>query len=85
MSGIVNKVGSRSGKVWDGLSRAAIADLQAVGADGNTLTSDGTNWVSETPAPFRATWDAVAEGALANGDRVLIRSDGKVEVADNAG
>ena len=85
MSGIVNKVGSRSGKVWDGLSRAAIADLPAVGADGNTLTSDGTNWVSETPAPFRATWDAVAEGALANGDRVLIRSDGKVEVADNAG
>ena len=84
MSGIVNKVGSRSGKVWDGLSRAAIADLPAVGADGNTLTSDGTNWASEAAAAAGSS-TAVAEGSLADGSLVILRGDGKVEIIDNAG
>lgn len=90
MSGIVNKVGSNSGKIWDGLSRAEIPILPTPGADGTLLTSDGTNWAVEAPdpaftAPAGSTWDAVAEGALSNGDRVLIRSDGKIEVANDAG
>ena len=90
MSGIVNKVGSNSGKIWDGLSRAEIPALPTPGADGTLMTSAGTNWAAETPdaaftAPTGATWDAVADGALANGDRVLIRSDGKIEVANDAG
>tara|TARA_B100000745_G_scaffold183168_1_gene119996 strand:- start:183 stop:2081 length:1899 start_codon:yes stop_codon:yes gene_type:complete len=90
MSGIVNKVGSNSGKIWDGLSRADIPILPTPGADGTLLTSDGTNWAVEAPdpaftAPAGSTWDAVAEGALSNGDRVLIRSDGKIEVANDAG
>ena len=50
MSGVVNKIGTSSGKIWSGLSRSAIASLPAAGADGTLLTSDGTNWAAETPA-----------------------------------
>ena len=45
---------------------------------GNVLTSDGTTWAS-TPAPSAApTFEATASGSIANGDAVIVNSDGTV-------
>ena len=60
MSGIVNRIGSISGKIWSGLSRAEIpTEVPAPGASGKILTSDGSNWTvadapTELPAPGSA-------------------------------
>tara|TARA_R100001163_G_scaffold54694_1_gene42024 strand:+ start:1696 stop:3270 length:1575 start_codon:yes stop_codon:yes gene_type:complete len=50
--------------------------------DGNVLTSDGNNWISETPvsAPTGLTADFVAQGTIGANVSVGLRSDGKVEV-----
>ena len=45
---------------------------------GNVLTSDGTTWAS-APAPSASpTFEATASGSIANGDAVIVNSDGTV-------
>ena len=55
--------------------------LPVAGTAGKLLTSDGTNWTSADAVPGSGRFEAVASGALADGDRVILRSDGKVEHA----
>ena len=50
------------------------------GTSGNVLTSNGTTWESTAPAAGAGTFEATASGALANGDLVLVNSDGTVSV-----
>jgi hypothetical protein len=57
----------------------------APGTSGNVLTSNGTTWTSATPAPGSGTLDAVASGALSNGDIVVINADGTVSVVAGSG
>jgi hypothetical protein len=53
----------------------------APGTSGNILTSNGTTWVSSTPAASGSSLQAVASGALSNGSTVVINADGTVSVA----
>jgi len=62
MSGVLNKIGTRSGRIWAGQSRE-----EASGGGGIS------------------THTAVADGALSNGDRVVLQADGKVKVVGLAG
>jgi hypothetical protein len=62
MSGVVNKIGTRSGKIWSGLSREEVS---------------GGGGIS--------THTAIADGALSNGDRVVLQANGKVKVISLAG
>ncbi len=62
-------------------SATAPTELPAAGTAGKVLTSDGTDWIAETQGPF---FQAEASGTLADGDKVILRSDGKVEKAANA-
>ena len=55
MSGVLNKIGTRSGRIWAGQSREAA--------------------VAGGAAP---TFSALASGSIADGDKCIIRSDGKV-------
>jgi hypothetical protein len=57
MSGVLNKIGTRSGRIWAGQSRAEI--------------SGGGGGIS--------THTAIADGALSNGDRVILQADGKLK------
>lgn len=50
------------------------------GTSGNVLTSNGTTWESTAPAAGAGTFEATASGALANGDLVVVNSDGTVSV-----
>ena len=60
-------------------------ELPTPGTAGKLLTSDGTNWVSEVAAPAGGGMvEAIAEGALADGDTVILRTDGKVEAIDGS-
>lgn len=52
--------------------------LTTPGDSGNILTSNGSAWVSSAPAA--GTLQAVASGSLANGDKVVVNSDGTVSV-----
>lgn len=52
----------------------------APGTSGNVLTSNGTTWQSTAPAAGGGTLEATASGALANGDLVVVNSDGTVSV-----
>ena len=63
MSGVLNKIGTRSGKIWAGKTREA--DVGGGGA-----------------AP---TWDTIADGAISDGDKCIIKSDGKVSGLPNLG
>jgi len=56
MSGLLNKIGSRSGKIWAGQAREA-----STGGGG--------------AAP---TWDTIADGAISDGAKCILREDGKV-------
>ncbi len=78
--GVAGKVLASDGTSW--ISGDAPDELPAPGVAGQLLTSDGTNWVTETPAPGGGAVEAVASGALADGDKVILRSDGKVEAID---
>jgi len=69
------------GTNWN--STAAPTELPVAGTAGKLLTSDGTNWVSSDhalPDPS-GKFDAVASGALADGDKVVLLADGKVQKA----
>jgi hypothetical protein len=59
--------------------------LTSPGALGNILTSDGTGWVSSAPVPSSGEITAVASGSLANGDRVIVNSNGTVSVVAATG
>jgi hypothetical protein len=52
----------------------------APGSNGNILTSNGTTWTSAAPVPSTGTITAIASGALSNGDKVVVNSDGTVSV-----
>ena len=52
----------------------------APGTSGNVLTSNGTTWQSTAPTAGGGTLQATASGALANGDLVVVNSDGTVSV-----
>jgi len=57
----------------------------ANGTSGQVLTSNGASvptW--STPAPSAGTITAVASGSLANGDKVIVNSDGTVSVASGS-
>jgi Collagen triple helix repeat (20 copies) len=56
--------------------------LQAVapGATGNVLTSNGTTWTSAAGGGGGGTLQAIATGALSNGSKVIINTDGTVSV-----
>ena len=52
--------------------------IPAPGTLGNILTSDGIAWTSATPTPSSGTVTAVASGALSDGTKVTLNSDGTV-------
>jgi len=56
MSGVLNKIGSRSGRIWAGQARDVVS-----GGGG--------------AAP---TWDTIADGAISDGSKCILRADGKV-------
>ena len=60
--------------------------LQAVapGTSGNVLTSNGTSWTSAEPPPSAGSLAAIASGALANGDKVIVNPDGTVSVVESS-
>ncbi len=63
MSGVLNKIGTRSGRIWAGQSRE-----EASGGGGGI-----------------STHTAIADGALSNGDRVILQADGKVKIVSQSG
>jgi hypothetical protein len=52
--------------------------LTSPGTLGNVLTSNGTAWVSQTPAPSGPTTTAIASGSLSDGSTVIVNADGTV-------
>ena len=58
--------------------------LTSPGTTGNVLTSNGTAWTSAAPAPSAGSLAAIASGALANGDKVIINADGTVSVVEGS-
>jgi hypothetical protein len=80
-AGTAGKLLTSDGTNW--VSATAPLELPSAGTTGRLLTSDGTNWISSAHAlpDVAGTFEAVASGALADGDKVILRSDGKVEHA----
>jgi hypothetical protein len=64
MSGVLNKIGTRSGRIWAGQSREEVS-----GGGGGGIS----------------THTAIADGALSNGDRVILQADGKVKIVGQSG
>ena len=80
-AGAANKVLTSDGTNWISATNIVPSPSTA----GKLLTSDGTNWVSEEAAPAGGGMvEAIAEGALADGDTVILRTDGKVEAIDGS-
>lgn len=58
--------------------------LTSPGASGNVLTSNGSAWVSSTPAAG-GSFTATASGSIAAGNPVLINSSGQAIIQTNTG
>jgi len=54
--------------------------ITAPGTAGNLLTSNGTAWVSQAPAPSGPSLQAIASGSLSDGSTVVVNADGTVSV-----